>query len=136
MRNKARSSLSLEYTVYAGLLDDATVKFDPPSSTEVKPHNAAQRIRMTSDDPGPGQKYAIMARKHIAALRAKEPWLTSGPNSPLTSQMPTEWSGSLSGTRAAKSARESFPPEIPGQCQAWVFGEEVGGGQGLGQEEV
>jgi len=28
---------------------------------------------MTSDDPGPGQKYAIMARKHIAALRTKEP---------------------------------------------------------------
>jgi len=28
---------------------------------------------MTSDDPGPGQKYVIMARKHIAALRAKEP---------------------------------------------------------------
>ena len=29
--------------------------------------------RMTSDDPEPGKKYAIMARKHIAALRAKEP---------------------------------------------------------------
>ena len=29
--------------------------------------------RVTSDDPGPGQKYAIMARKHIATLRAKEP---------------------------------------------------------------
>jgi len=28
---------------------------------------------MTSDHPGPGQKYAIMERKHIAALRAKEP---------------------------------------------------------------
>jgi len=29
--------------------------------------------RMTSDDPGPGQKYALEARRHIAALRAKEP---------------------------------------------------------------
>jgi len=29
---------------------------------------------MTFDGPGPsGQKYAIMARKHIATLRAKEP---------------------------------------------------------------
>jgi hypothetical protein len=28
---------------------------------------------MASDDPGPGQKYAIEARRHIAALRAKEP---------------------------------------------------------------
>ena len=75
-----------------------------PSSAEVKPHNAAQRIRMASDDPGPGQKYAIMARKHIAALRVKEPWLTSGPNSPLTSQMPTEWMAHFQ-TRAAGAAR-------------------------------
>jgi len=29
--------------------------------------------RMTSDDPGPGQKRALGARWHIAALRAKEP---------------------------------------------------------------
>jgi len=28
---------------------------------------------MTSDDPGPGQRYAIAARKHIAELRRKEP---------------------------------------------------------------
>jgi len=28
---------------------------------------------MASDDPGPGQKYALEARRHIAALRAKEP---------------------------------------------------------------
>src|SRR5258705_7335650 len=28
---------------------------------------------MTSDDPGPGQKYALEARRHIAAIRAKEP---------------------------------------------------------------
>jgi len=29
--------------------------------------------RMTSDDPGPGQKYALEARRYIAALHAKEP---------------------------------------------------------------
>ena len=29
--------------------------------------------RITSDDPGPGQKYAIEARKHNTALRAREP---------------------------------------------------------------
>src|ERR1700712_3248412 len=29
--------------------------------------------RMTSDDPGPGQKYALEVRRYIAALRAKEP---------------------------------------------------------------
>jgi len=29
--------------------------------------------RMTSDDPGPGQQYALEARRHIASLRTKEP---------------------------------------------------------------
>jgi len=28
---------------------------------------------MASDEPGPGQKYALEARRHIATLRAKEP---------------------------------------------------------------
>jgi len=28
---------------------------------------------MTSGEPGPGQKYALQAKSHIAALRAKEP---------------------------------------------------------------
>jgi len=68
--------------------------------------------------------------KHIAALRAKEHgveieirWCPSHqgiegnevadewPNSPLTSQMPTvEWFAS--GTRVAKSGRESPPPRF------------------------
>jgi len=29
--------------------------------------------RMASDEPGPGQKHALEARRHIATLRAKEP---------------------------------------------------------------
>ena len=33
----------------------------------------AAKWRMTSDDPGPGQRYAIAARKHIAELRRKLP---------------------------------------------------------------
>ena len=35
--------------------------------------------RMTSNDPGPGQKYAIMARKHIVRQRA-------GPDLPSNSR--------------------------------------------------
>jgi len=30
-------------------------------------------LRMTSDEPGPGQRYAVAAREHIAELRRKEP---------------------------------------------------------------
>jgi len=68
--------------------------------------------RMTSDEPGPGQKYALEAKQHIATLRAKEPnvkveirWCRShqgfegneiadnGPSSRQTNRMPTgvEW---------------------------------------------
>ena len=32
--------------------------------------------RMASDEPGPGQKYAIQARRHIAALRRARPGIT------------------------------------------------------------
>jgi len=63
--------------------------------------------RMTLDQPGPGQKYALEARRHIATLRAKEPnvkveirWCpshqgiegtrlpTNGPSSRQTNRMP------------------------------------------------
>jgi hypothetical protein len=32
--------------------------------------------RLASEEPGPGQKYAILARKHIAALRSARPDIT------------------------------------------------------------
>ena len=32
--------------------------------------------RMASDEPGPGQHYALQARKHIAALRRAKPGIT------------------------------------------------------------
>jgi len=45
----------------------------PGATPSEQSPSSRTRRRKTSDDPGPGQKYAIMARKHIAALRAKEP---------------------------------------------------------------
>jgi len=84
--------------------------------------------RMTSDDPGPGQKYALEARWHIAALRAKEPqarieirWCPSHQGIegnevadkwaklPRTSQTPTESSDSLPLTLTGRSARGNPP---------------------------
>jgi len=99
---------------------------------------------MTSDDPGPGQKYAIMAsppseRKSqesksrsggaqaTKALKGTR-WLASGPNLPLTSQMPTERSGSISGTQAAKSGRENSLSGDPWLMSSAGFGKGVGGG--------
>ena len=80
---------------------------------------------MTSGDPCPGKKYAIMARKHIAALRYKESgsasrfggalttmvlWAMrspmSGPSRPPINWTPMEWSGSTSRTHTASSGRD------------------------------
>ena len=33
-------------------------------------------LRVISDEPGPGQVYALEARKHIATLRQREPTVT------------------------------------------------------------
>jgi len=83
--------------------------------------------RMTSDEPGPGQKHALEARRHIATLWGKEPsvkveirWCPSHQgiegnkiadewaSSRQTNRMPTGLNGFRPQThRTARSARES-----------------------------
>ena len=87
--------------------------------------------RMTSDELGLGQIYALKARKHIAALRAKEPgvkfeirWCPSHQGSRVTrssmngpssrrNRTPTEWSGFPPRARTARSERESSRSRDP-----------------------
>jgi len=47
--------------------------------------------RVTSDDPGPGQKYAIMVRKHTAALHAKEPGVCPSHQDIEGNEIADEW---------------------------------------------
>jgi len=77
--------------------------------------------RLTSDDPPKSRSGGAQATKALKGAR----WLTSGPNSPLRSQMPTEWSGSISGLSQGSLANV--------KCG---FSKEVGRGQGLGQGEA
>jgi len=51
---------------------------------------------MTSDDPGPGQQYALEARRHVTALRAKDPNI----------QIETRWCPSHQGIEGNETAVE------------------------------
>jgi len=111
--------------------------------------------RMTSDEPGPGQKKALEARRHIATLRAKEPnvkveirWCPSHKGID-GNEIADEWAKLaadesdahgvewLSTTNPDGTVSESLPvPEVLRQRQARVLRKEMAGRQRLGQEEA
>jgi len=68
--------------------------------------DAQAAIRMASDEPGPGQWYAIQAQKHIATLRRARPgimieirWCPAHKESPAT-RRPTSGHRPQQGSRA------------------------------------
>ena len=61
-----------ECAALARALESVTKGYVPERVTIFTDAQAAIR-RMASDEPGPGQKYAVQARKHIAALRRARP---------------------------------------------------------------
>ena len=111
--------------------------------------------RMTSDEPGPGQKKALEARRHIATLRAKEPnvkveirWCPSHKGID-GNEIADEWAKLaadesdahgvewLSTTNPDGTVSESLPvPEVLRQRQARVLRKEMAERQRLGQEEA
>jgi ribonuclease HI len=54
-------------------LESAARRQSPPYTVTIFSDAQAAIRRMASEDPGPGQMYAIAARKHIAALRKARP---------------------------------------------------------------
>ena len=92
---------------------------------------------MTSDDPGPGQKYATMARKHIAIIRAEEPGV----------KIESRWCPSHQGIEGNDVADEwaklaADQPDAHGvgwftfRDPSGQVSKKVGGGQGLSQGEA
>ena len=55
---------------------DSNAKDTTPERVTIFSDAQAAIRRMASDDPGPGQKYAIQAQRHIAALRRAKPGIT------------------------------------------------------------
>jgi len=107
---------------------------------------------MTSDEPGPGQKYALKARRHIATLRAKGPnveveirWCPSHQSiegneivdewAKLAADEPdahgVEWFSTTNGQRESSRSRGPSPTSSEGSPKG-----QMAGRQRPGQEEV
>jgi hypothetical protein len=86
--------------------------------------------RMDSDKSGPGQGYALEARKHIATIRRRRPGVTielrwcpahkgcqemrrrmNGQRWLRTSQTPTAWNISDLGSTATSQGKDGNPPD-------------------------
>jgi len=62
-----------EHAALARALESASRKETTPERITVFTDAQAARRRMALEEPGPGQQYAIQARKHIATLRRARP---------------------------------------------------------------
>jgi len=62
-----------ECAALARALEEAAKRRTAPERVTIFTDAQAAIRRMASEDPGPGQKYAILARRHIAALRRARP---------------------------------------------------------------
>jgi len=66
-----------EYAALAGALETATRREMAPERAPIFTDAQVAIKRMASEEPGPGQMYALQARKHIAALRRVRPDITA-----------------------------------------------------------
>ena len=65
-----------ECAALARALESASQRSPTPERVTIFSDAQAAIRRMASDEPGPGQQYAIQARKHLAALRRSRPGIT------------------------------------------------------------
>jgi ribonuclease HI len=65
-----------ECAALARALEEATRRQTAPARVTIFTDAQAAIRRMASEDPGPGQKYAILARRHIRTLRRARPDIT------------------------------------------------------------
>jgi ribonuclease HI len=65
-----------ECAALARALEEAAKRRTTPEHVTIFTDAQAAIRRMASEDPGPGQKYAILARQHIRALRRARPSIT------------------------------------------------------------
>jgi ribonuclease HI len=65
-----------ECAALARALEEATKRQTIPERVTIFTDAQAAIRRMASEEPGPGQQYAIQARRHIATLRRIRPDIT------------------------------------------------------------
>jgi len=72
----SQEAYDAECAALARALETAAKKTPAPKHVTIFTDAQAAIKRMASDEPGPGQKYALEARKHIATLRRAVPDIT------------------------------------------------------------
>jgi ribonuclease HI len=71
-----QEAYNAECTALARALEEVTKRQTIPERFTIFTDTQATIRRMASEDPGPGQKYAILARQHIGTLRRARPDIT------------------------------------------------------------
>jgi len=123
-----------ECAALAHALEEATRRNTTPERVTIFTDAQAAIRRMASDEPGPGQQYALQARKHIATLRKARPGIV----------IEIRWcpahkgiAGNEKGDEWARGCRAGWRPQaypqIARQPGAGDLGEEVGGGAPMGR---
>jgi ribonuclease HI len=125
-----------ECAALARALEEAAGRQITPEMITIFTDAQAAIRRMASEDPGPGQMYAIQARRHIAALRKARPeitidirWSQSHPWKRESRRV-----GQARGIRTRRIRRRvaagrgapNATPQIPRTLQAGNLGEAVG----------
>jgi ribonuclease HI len=72
----SQEAYDAECAALARALEEAAKRQTVPERVTIFTDAQAAIRRMVSEDPGPGQKYAIQARRHIATLRRARPDIT------------------------------------------------------------
>jgi len=73
---KNQEAYDAECAALARALEAAARRQTAPERVTIFTDAQAAIRRMASEEPGPGQKYTILAREHIAALRSARPDIT------------------------------------------------------------
>jgi ribonuclease HI len=71
-----QEAYDVECAALASALEEAAKRQTVPEQVTIFTDAQADIRRMASEGPGPGQKYAILARRHIATLRRARPDIT------------------------------------------------------------
>ena len=75
-RGYDQEAYDLEYVALSWELEEAARRHTVPERVTIFTDAQTAIQRLASEEPGPGQKYAIQARRHIAALRKARPGIT------------------------------------------------------------
>jgi len=75
-RGNNQEAYDAKCAALAHALELAALRNTTPEQVTIFSNVQAAIRRMASDEPGPGQQYAIQVRKHIAALRRARPGIT------------------------------------------------------------